>query len=421
MGIRFAIPNRFLNPHGFLGFLTFVVFVILGITGALLMFYYQPTLEAAYDSVAAINDDISFGIIIRNIHYHASNAMVFLAIYHMFYQFFSGRYKIRNEILWVTGVILGTLTVLEAYTGYDLIMNERAVLAISIGVSLTNSVPVVGPNLAALLMGSGFADIVLRFYTLHVFVLPLIMALLMLLHFPRNLIFDIPMISYVAGGILIVAGVFPISLGTKFNPDIPPGITVPEWYLTGIYALIRTYLDKFVAGVLIPTIFIIVYLLAPFYDRGRAMAWYQRPLASGLGIAGLGQIAVTTVWGFYVNPDPTLSLQDRLFVDPVPFYTIMFLILAASFALTYGYNRKMKGKRPQRYTGPEYRVEVGSRTITALVIVLIVVQLAIIGLAFQAYLAGQWGLAMIELGSTMIAFGVLVHVVRYSLAKRGEE
>ncbi|MEM3106263.1 MAG: cytochrome b N-terminal domain-containing protein, partial [Candidatus Nitrosocaldus sp.] len=121
VGIKFTYPSRFVSPMGFLGMLTFITFIILGITGALLMFYYEPILDRAWDSVKTINNTIPYGFHIRNIHYHASNAMVFLALAHMYYQYFSGRYKIRNEVLWVTGVILGTVTILEAFTGYDII------------------------------------------------------------------------------------------------------------------------------------------------------------------------------------------------------------------------------------------------------------------------------------------------------------
>ena len=95
--IKFSFPARFVSPFGFLGMLTFITFVILGISGALLMFYYEPILDRAWDSVEFINNDVPFGC---NIHYHGSNAMVLLAILHMYYQYFSGRYKIRNEILW---------------------------------------------------------------------------------------------------------------------------------------------------------------------------------------------------------------------------------------------------------------------------------------------------------------------------------
>ena len=111
-GIKFSFPARFVSPFGFLGMLTFVVFITLGVTGALLMFYYEPIMTRSWDSVAFINNEVPFGFHLRNLHYHGSNAMVMLAILHMYYQYFSGRYKIRNEILWVTGVILGTVTCL---------------------------------------------------------------------------------------------------------------------------------------------------------------------------------------------------------------------------------------------------------------------------------------------------------------------
>ena len=56
--IKFSFPARFVSPFGFLGMLTFTIFIILGVSGALLMFYYQPILDRAWDSVEFINDDV---------------------------------------------------------------------------------------------------------------------------------------------------------------------------------------------------------------------------------------------------------------------------------------------------------------------------------------------------------------------------
>src|SRR5579872_7342833 len=196
---KFTIPKRFVSPLPYLGFLTFFCFLILGVSGALLMLYYTPSLTGAWVSVQNINNSIPYGEIIRNIHYHASNAMVFLALAHMYYNYFSGRFKIRNEIIWVTGVIFGTITVLEAFTGYDIILNTRAVLAVSIGVSLNYSAPVLGPTIVKTIFGQGFPDFILRFYALHIFILPVVMIVLMLVHFPRNLTFDVPIVSAVTG------------------------------------------------------------------------------------------------------------------------------------------------------------------------------------------------------------------------------
>ena len=146
MGLKFTLPGRFVSPLGFLGMLTFVLFIILGITGALLMLFYEPELDRAWKSVQTINDVIPYGFHIRNIHYHASNAMVMLALLHMYYQYFSGRYKIRNEILGVTGILEVYLQFWKHLLEYYIIFSERAELAISIAALLTNSIPILGPQ-----------------------------------------------------------------------------------------------------------------------------------------------------------------------------------------------------------------------------------------------------------------------------------
>jgi ubiquinol-cytochrome c reductase cytochrome b subunit len=186
MGLHFTLPRKFVSPLGFLGFLTATVFAILGISGALLMLYHSPTVifntvtgsvTSPFDSVQTINNSIPFGSALRNIHYHASNAMVLLAVAHMFYQYFSGRYKLRYEVLWVTGIIIGILTIIEAYTGYDLLLNVRGMLAINIGRALARSTPLMGPEAFRLMAGTGLADLVLRFYAVHVFIFPMIMIM----------------------------------------------------------------------------------------------------------------------------------------------------------------------------------------------------------------------------------------------------
>ena len=120
----------------------------------------------------------SLSCIKRNGHGSASSTW--------YYQYFSGRYKIRNEILWVTGIILGVLTILEAFTGYDIIFSERVELAISIAASLTNSIPIMGPQMRDAFFGSGFHDFVLRFYAFHVFFLPIVMLGLMVCTLSRD-------------------------------------------------------------------------------------------------------------------------------------------------------------------------------------------------------------------------------------------
>ena len=419
--IKFSFPARFVSPFGFLGMLTFIVFVILGISGALLMFYYQPMLDRAWDSVKFINDEVPFGFHIRNIHYHGSNAMVLLAVLHMYYQYFSGRYKIRNEILWATGIILGTVTILEAFTGYDIIFSERAELAISIAASLTTSIPVVGPTIRDAALGSGFSDFVLRFYAQHVFLLPVVMLGLMVVHFPRFLVFDVPMVMAISGAILITGGVFPIDMGFKFEPTVPPGITVPEWYLTGIYAFMRTQYDKFFTGFLWPVLFLASFILIPFIDRYKKFSWKDRPIITAFGITSLAQIMVATYWGFYISPDVSIPLVERLVVDPIFFYSVMLLLVPLGFGFTYMMiklaqesERKAKlakSKGPNKVA----TINLSQKWINWLLVALLAFQVFLNIAAYNAALTGMKNISLFFIGLILFVFAAFFHIYRYGM------
>lgn len=418
MGLKFTFPSRFVSPLGFLGMLTFVIFIILGVTGALLMLYYEPILDRAWDSVKNINDVIPYGFHLRNIHYHASNAMVMVALLHMYYQYFSGRYKIRNEILWVTGIILGVLTILEAFTGYDIIFSERAELAISIAASLTNSIPILGPQMTEAFFGGGFHDFVLRFYAFHVFLLPIAMLGLMVVHFPRFLVFDIPMVMAITGAIMLTGGVFPVDMGLKFDPNVPPGITVPEWYLTGLYAFLRSAYDKFTTGVAWPGLFIFALLIVPFIDRYKKFSWKDRPIITAIGITSLAQIIVTTYWGFYIDPDRTKSLLERLVIDPVFLYLVMILLVPLSFGFTYMMiklarnaeaNAKIQPKKPTTTSS----INLTEKWIYAIFVALLAFQVYLNIAAYYAVLSGMKNYSLFIIGIMMLVFAGMFHIFRH--------
>jgi len=420
MGLKFTFPGRFVSPLGFLGMLTFVLFIILGITGALLMLWYEPILDRAWDSVNNIDKTLPYGFHMRNIHYHASNAMVMLALLHMYYQYFSGRYKIRNEILWVTGIILGVLTILEAFTGYDIIFSERAELAISIAASLTNSIPIMGPQMREAFFGAGFHDFVLRFYTFHVFMLPIALLGLMVVHFPRFLVFDVPMVMAISGAVMLTGGVFPVGMGLPFDPGVPPGITVPEWYLTGLYAFLRTMYDKFITGVAWPGLFIFALLIVPFVDRYKKFSWKDRPIITALGITSLAQIIVTTYWGFYIDPDRDKALLERLVIDPIFFYLVMILLVPLSFGFSYMMIKLAKHAEANAKLQPKKAgkssINFSQKWLFALFVILLAFQVYLNIAAYYAVLQGMKNYSLFVLGIIMLVFAGMFHLYRYGRA-----
>jgi ubiquinol-cytochrome c reductase cytochrome b subunit len=419
MGVQYTYPRRFVSPMGYLGVLTGITFLVLGVTGGLLMIYYQPTLSGcgsltcAFASIERINDQVPFGWLLRNIHYTASNAMVLLAILHMYYQYFSGRFKIKNEVLWVTGVILGIITGLEAFSGYDLLFNQRAGLAIEIGSSLANASPLVGGTLRLATFGAGFTDFVLRLYSAHVFILPMVMLILVFWHFPRYLVFDLPVISTVVGGLFIVAALFPVAVGIGYSPSNPQ-LTIPEWYLTGIYALLRTEFDKFVMGGLLPGLLFLMALVVPFVDTSKRLNWKDRPFFTALGITTIAQILITTAWGFYINPDTSLPTLSRLFVDPVLYFSSMLGVTVLCFVGTYAFLRYIKSKERVRKAAAPQGPLLSKKWVLVVFLMLILAQVAINGLAAQAVLSGLRNMALFDAGAVLVTFGVIIHLYRYS-------
>ena len=419
MGVQYTYPKRFVSPLGYLGVLTGIVFLVLGITGGLLMIYYQPTLSGcgnltcAFSSITRINDQVPFGWLLRNIHYTASNAMVLLAVLHLYYQYFSGRFKIKNEILWVTGVILGIITGVEAFTGYDLLFNQRAGLAIEIGSSLANASPVIGGPLRLATFGAGFTDFVLRLYAAHVFILPMVMVILVFIHFPRYLVFDLPVISTVVGGLFLIGAIFPVAVGIPYSPSNPQ-LTIPEWYLTGIYALLRTEFDKFVMGGLMPALLFLMAIVVPFVDTSKKLNWKDRPFFTALGITTIAQILITTAWGFYINPNTGLPTLSRLFVDPVLYFASMLGVTVLCYVGTYAFLNYLKAKeRVRRAAGPIGPV-LTRRWVYIIFLLLIFAQVAANGLAAQAVSLNLNNLMLFDVGAVLVTFGVIVHLYRYS-------
>ncbi len=95
-----------------MGGITFLLFLVLTITGVILMFYYRPAAEYAYDDMKYLMNDVAFGPLIRNMHRWAAHAMVITVMLHMFRVFLTGSYKPPRQFNWVVGVILLILTLL---------------------------------------------------------------------------------------------------------------------------------------------------------------------------------------------------------------------------------------------------------------------------------------------------------------------
>ncbi len=177
---------RFKTTLG-LGLLSLYTFVILVVTGILLMFYYVPTPVEAYDRMLDLRGAVFFGTFLRNLHRWSAHAMVGLVFLHLMRVFLTGAHKAPREFNWMVGIVLFLLTLLLSFTGYLLPWDQLAFWAIVVGTSIASYAPVVGDELRYVLLGgdSVGAEALLRFYVLHVAVLPVVLTTLIGLHFWR--------------------------------------------------------------------------------------------------------------------------------------------------------------------------------------------------------------------------------------------
>ena len=182
-----------------LGVATLVLFVLLCVTGVLLMVYYKPAVDQAYDSMLDIMHVVPTGRLMRNVHRWSAHAMVACVMLHMARAFYTSAYKRPRQFNWVVGMGLFVLTLGLSFTGYLLPWDQLAFWAVTIGANiaqspqeLTDALGVtgvfdLGRTQKELLLGAHNVgqEALIRFYVLHVIVLPVVATVLIGVHFWR--------------------------------------------------------------------------------------------------------------------------------------------------------------------------------------------------------------------------------------------
>jgi menaquinol-cytochrome c reductase cytochrome b subunit len=169
-----------------LGGLAFTAFMMLVVSGLLLVFYYQPCPEKAFESILFLESFVPGGRFVRSLHRLASHALLVLIFLHTLRVILTGAYRKPRQFNWVIGFVILCSVVFGAYTGYLLPMDQLAFWATHTGMGLISTVPC-GEMIRNFLVPDnvGHPLSLLRFYALHIAVIPLAIAILCFLHFYR--------------------------------------------------------------------------------------------------------------------------------------------------------------------------------------------------------------------------------------------
>ena len=301
------------------------------ITGILLLIYYRPGADTAYQSIVRIMDEVPLGGFMRSLHVWGADLIVIFLILHMVRVFVYAGYKKPRELTWIIGVLLFTVILIFGFTGYLLPWDQLAYWGTVVATEAPASIPVVGPITREFMLGgSEVGDPTLgRFFALHVVVLPLVLLKLMALHlfliryqgisslrrtdepdptpneiraeggepfFPHHVLRDLTTTYLVLGLLVSLAILYPAHLGDPADPLTTPLGIKPEWYFLPAYQLLK-YVPE-VVGVQIPPLCIGVLVLLPLLlDRSPERHPKRRLRAIGVGAVVLGLIVLLGLLG----------------------------------------------------------------------------------------------------------------------------
>ncbi len=341
-----------LYPTFRLGWLSTYFVFFETITGILLMIWYTPSPDVAYQNMLNILSAVPLGQFVRDLHRLGAEAMVLIVFLHMLRTFFTGSYKRPREFTWFSGVILLICTAFLSFSGYLLPWDQLSLWAVTIGASMVEAAPpaVVGTNLNLLLRGGPDigANGLLRFYLLHVLAVPAILFIFLGVHYYKVIInaHSLPPREENIGEdtakrtpldkrvyftpdiitseimwlsittlilVILVTWFYHAPLETHANPQVTPLGTTAPWYFEWIQGALKLG-DKVLWGIVFPTVVVVFLLVLPYIDVSKTRRWAHRRVAFTVCLVLLSILVIfsymgTARFGVHNSADTTIIHQ----------------------------------------------------------------------------------------------------------------
>jgi len=269
----------------YFGGMTLFLFVVQVVTGILLLLYYRPSAENAFESIQFIMTEVKFGWLIRSIHSWSANLMILTLFIHMFSVYFMRSYNRPRELTWVTGVFLLLLCITFGFSGYLLPWNTVSFFATKVGTDIAG----------VLLVQLHGMHVPARYEQNH----------RRMKFFPNFLMRDLIGWILAIGVLAALAALFPWELGVKADAFAPaPAGIKPEWYFLFMFQTLKyipakvLIFDGEVIGILFFMLAGAVLFVIPFVNRSPEKYPRRRMIFTALGVVAVLYIAVMTIIGY---------------------------------------------------------------------------------------------------------------------------
>jgi ubiquinol-cytochrome c reductase cytochrome b subunit len=290
-------------------------------TGTALAAFYSPSANNAWGSVAYIQDQATWGWVIRGLHHHGGGAIVVVAGLHLVQTAMAGAYKRPRELVWWLGLLLLVLCLAWAVTGFVLPWDQAGFWANKVELGIAAGTPVIGAKIKALALGGNdYGNLTLtRFYALHIIVLPVVVTLVTIAHvvlarrhgttavrsragvprWPDQAVRDSLAVALTFSILLAwVVSQHGVELAAPANPSQAYDAR-PLWYFRWLFELrVLAGSAEKIAAMVAPAIVGGFLVMLPFLDRGPARAPRTRMRWLGVFAGMLALICGLTVMSF---------------------------------------------------------------------------------------------------------------------------
>jgi quinol-cytochrome oxidoreductase complex cytochrome b subunit len=318
--MRRKIPASVGWKHSF-GGATYFLCMILVVTGVMLSFYYRPSTVEAYPSLQYLETEISFGWLVRHVHFWAASLVVLTTLLHLFRVLVSGTYRAPRETTWLLGILLLIALLAFVTSGYLLPWDQWAYWTTTNGLDQLSRTPIVGGLLARLFRADEFVSgaTLSRFYATHVILLPWVLLLFLSLHFqlirkhgvapvegtgeeegepffPNHMLRQLVVALITLAAVVTLAAFFPRPFASPADPFSVPN----ELPALGLPAAILVGAGRLPGGVGLIGLPLLLLALAvlPLVVRTKEQAFTRRPVAMGLFALFLVLLVASLIAGF---------------------------------------------------------------------------------------------------------------------------
>ncbi|WP_016696678.1 cytochrome b [Actinoalloteichus spitiensis] len=306
-GMRRQLNKVFPTHWSFmLGEIALYSFIVLLLTGTYLALFFDPSMEhveyqgvlenmrgiemsRAYASSLDISFEVRGGLFARQVHHWAALLFMAAIVVHMLRVFFTGAFRKPRELNWVIGILLFVLGMFEGFTGYSLPDDLLSGTGLRIASGIVLSIPVIGTWIHWALFGGEFPgyEIIPRFYTIHILVLPGIILALIAIHlglvwYQKHTQFPgvgrketnvvgvriMPVFAVKAGGffavvfgvLALMGGIFQINAIWNIGPYNAAQVSAgsqPDWYMIWTDGMTRLWpsWEVYLGNYMIPAVF----------------------------------------------------------------------------------------------------------------------------------------------------------------------